>query len=137
MKLKEQFKVKVTNIGAVVIMIWLRIVREKNRISNVPSALGISPHCSPAGIFCQLYSIFWIQHFVNFTLYFQSDILSIISYIFYPISYILWLKFCREICAWYLICCTLKISGYCIWNLYYVFLVFLFVVCILYSVFCL
>ena len=82
-------------------------MREKNRISNVPSALGISPHCSPAGIFCQLYSIFWIQHFVNFTLYFQSDILSIISNIFYPISYILWLKFCREICAWYLICCTL------------------------------
>ena len=52
----------------------LRIVREKNRISNVPSALGISPYSSPAGIFSQLY------------LYFMSNILAFLADIFWVVS---------------------------------------------------
>ena len=54
---------------------WLR---GKNRISNVRGALGISPHSSPAGIFCKSYLIFPINKIYYLSLYLLPPLVSYI-----------------------------------------------------------
>ena len=69
---------------------WLR---EKNRISNVRGALGISPHSSPAGIFCKSYLIFPINKILYLSLYYYLSIsISTTEMIIFP-SLVIWDEF--------------------------------------------